>query len=115
MNNVKLNILGTMLLPIENGATADENSPLCALVTEEFKKWLSSEQDLHSDIIPSVGSTMLIPAETWIQAYHDNCPVPLLAEHSHERALYWLPIDMFTISRNNAEHAANGEDLWEIS
>lgn len=92
---MNLNVLGSVLIPLGDGRTADEHMPICAVMDDRFKKWLSSYNGLHAVQECDVGCETLVPAETWIQSYQENSHPVMLAEHSHERALYWLPADMF--------------------
>lgn len=96
---MNLNVLGSVLLPLEDGRVADENLPICAVINEQFKNWIEKSGDLHAVVEGKVGSMTLVPAETWIQAYQDNSQPIMIAEHSHERALYWLPPDMFVVTK----------------
>jgi len=113
---MKLNVLGTKLLPLDDGRMADENLPLCAEMGDAFEKWLLRTGDLHAvSAADSYGRTLL-SAETWIQSYQDNSHPILVAELSHERSLYWLPPDMFSrIFNDEKQTPINGDGAWEIS
>lgn len=112
---MKLNVLGTKLLPLDDGRIADEHLPLCAEMGDAFAKWLLRTGDLHA-VSPAdpLGRTLL-SAETWVQSYQDNSHPTLIAELSHERSLYWLPLDMFVRAFNHEETPTNGDGAWEIT
>lgn len=110
---MKLNVLGTKLLSLDDGRMADENLPLCAKMDDRFERWLAGTMDLHAVLPVDDDGRTLVSAETWIQAYHDNSHPALIAELSHERALYWLPLDMFSRIKETTETI--GDDAWEIS
>lgn len=96
---MKLNVIGTMLLPLEDGSLADEHRPICAVITERFKNWINASGELHAVSNGDVGTMTLVSAETWIQSYQDNSEPIVIAEHSHERALFWLPQDLFVVTK----------------
>jgi len=97
-----LNVLGTVLVPLDGSRIADEDTPVCAIATAEFIGWLQGTHAL------GIGDRVLVDAETWIQAYRQDVAPPMLAEYSHERALYWLPLELFEVTGdkvvNRGEH-----------
>lgn len=113
---MKLNVLGTKLLPLDDGRMADENLPICAEMGGIFAKWLQSTGDLHAVSPPDAFGRTLLSAETWIQSYQDNSHPTLIAELSHERSLYWLPLDMFSrVSGDTTGTLTNGDEVWQAS
>lgn len=110
---LQLNVLGTMLLPLNDGRMADEIQPVCAVINDTFIRWLVLSGELEPNTPYQSGQFLLMSAETWIHAYQDNCHPAMIAEHSHERALYWLPSDLFVRTKN--EQPINIGDEHEVN
>jgi len=93
---MKLNVIGTTLLPfIPDCSFTDEEKPLCITVTDAFRDW-TVEQGLEEHIAGvGVGQKTKLAADVWITAYKDGVAPPISAKHSHERAVYWFPLELF--------------------
>ena len=109
-----LNVLGTLLLPLEDGRSADEHLPICAVVDATFKAWLDQTDDFYAIDGTGDRAKTLLSFETWIQAYKDDNAPLILAEYSHEQALHWLPIDLFTKSKIDDTFKPGGDYDHEI-
>jgi hypothetical protein len=93
-----LNVLGRLLSPYgPHDALTDERNPICVTITETFRDWCLSNG--FSELIDgkTVGTMTRLEPDVWTMAYKDGCAPPMSAEHSHETAVYWFPIEMFEI------------------
>lgn len=93
---MRLNVLGTTLLPFIPDCTfTDEEKPLCVTITPIFKDWAIQNgfEELMAGI--NVGQRIKMETNVWIKAYKDGVAPPISAKHSHERAIYWFPLELF--------------------
>lgn len=93
---MKLNVLGTALLPfVPDCSFTDEDKPLCVTITESFYDWAT--QNGFSDHVTGVGvgNRTKLPVDVWITAYQAGIAPPISAKRSHERAIYWFPLELF--------------------
>lgn len=93
---MKLNVLGTALLPfIPDCSFTDEDKPLCIKLTPDFHNW-ALQNNLSEHVIGvGIGNKTKLPVDVWINAYKDGVAPPISAKHSHERAVYWFPLELF--------------------
>lgn len=98
---MRLNVLGKLLVPYgPQDASTDEHNPLCVTITESFMDWCALN-GLYEIIDGKIAGSMIsMEPDIWTMAYKDGCAPPISAKHSHEKAVYWFPIEMFEISED---------------